>query len=350
MSTAAHPLRVLVTGGAGYFGQVLVEELRQQGHQVRIFDINRPTISSAEIEFIQGDIRDTRVVRQACLGVQLVFHNVAQVPLAKDRSAFWSVNRDGTRVLLDACFAERVSKVIYTSSSAVYGIPAHNPVTEATEPQPGEDYGRAKLEGERLCLEYAQQGGDATIVRPRTIMGHGRLGIFQILFEWIYEGRNVPVLGDGANVYQFVHASDLARLELLAANLPGTATFNCGADQFGTMREVLEGVCRHAGTGSRVVNLALRPAEIAMRVTSGLGLSPLGPYHSMMYGRSMFFDVTKAIRELGWRPQYSNNAMFIESYDWYCQHRSEVLRGDGNKSLHTSVVKQRLLGLLKYII
>ena len=124
-----------------------------------------------------------------------MYHNVAQVPLAKDKALFQSVNVRGTQNMLEAARGEGVAKVVYTSSSAVFGAPRNNPVTEDTPPAPGEAYGRAKHDGEALCRQYAERGLDVTIIRPRTIMGHGRLGIFQILFEWIREGRNVPVLG-----------------------------------------------------------------------------------------------------------------------------------------------------------
>ena len=74
-------------------------------------------------------------------------------------------------------------------------------------------------------------------MRPRTILGHGRLGIFGILFDWIADGADVPVLGDGDNVYQFVHADDLAGLRSCwLSSGPGPATYNIGAEEFGTMR------------------------------------------------------------------------------------------------------------------
>jgi nucleoside-diphosphate-sugar epimerase len=343
-------MKALVTGGSGYFGQLLVEEALRAGHSVRIFDIARPDETDAPVEIVQGDIRDKNRLREACAGIDVVFHNVAQVPLAKNRGAFWSVNRDGTRNLLEACEAEKVRKVVYTSTSAVFGVPRINPVTEATEPHPMEEYGRAKLEGEHLCTEFSARGLDTSIIRPRTIMGHGRLGIFQILFEWIYEGRNIPVLSGGANRYQFVHANDLAAACLLAGMRPGPAVYNCGTDRFGSMRDVLEHVCAHAGTGSKVVSVPMRLAETAMNLTSWLGLSPLGPYHSLMYGRSMYFDIAKAKEELGWAPRYSNNEMFVESYDWYCRHRQEVLAGRNGASPHRSQVKQRILTALKYFL
>ena len=81
-----------------------------------------------------------------------------------------------------------VAKVVSTSSSAIFGIPERNPVTEDTPPRPLEAYGRAKAEAEALCREAVAGGLDVTIVRPRTILGHGRLGIMAILFEFVAEG------------------------------------------------------------------------------------------------------------------------------------------------------------------
>lgn len=335
----------LVTGGSGYFGTTLVEALRSQGLPVRIFDVNEPSPIPPGVEFVRGDICDADAVRRACEGVEAIHHNVALVPLAKDKSAFWSVNRDGTRNLLEAALAARVRKVVNMSSSAVFGVPSRNPVDDSVSPRPLEDYGKAKLAGEDLCREFSTRGLDITIIRPRTIMGHGRLGIMQIIFEWIFTGRNIPVLGGGGNVYQFVHASDLASACVLAAGRPGAACYNIGAAEFGTLRATLEGLVGHAGTRSRVVSLPMAPAVALMQLTSALGLSPLGPYHALMYGRSLYFDLSKPMRELNWQPRYSNIQMFCESYDWYVAHREEVLNRTAG-SHHQLGVKQGILALV----
>jgi nucleoside-diphosphate-sugar epimerase len=339
----------LVTGGSGYFGCVLVERLLARGERVRVFDINDAEDRPRAVDFVQGDIRDIEAVKRACQGVSVVHHNVALVPLAKDKSAFWAVNRDGTRNLLEACLAGGVKKVVNTSSSAVFGVPEKNPVTEDMTPVPGEDYGRAKLAGEHLCQEFAGRGLDVSILRPRTIMGHGRLGIMQMLFEWILLGRNLPVLGKGDNLYQFVHAEDLADLSILAAARPGPRTYHGGAAVFGTMRETLEGLIAYAGSPSRIRSIPMGPAVLGMRTTSALGLSPLGPYHALMYGRAMYFDITRAKEELGWSPRYSNVEMFCQSYDWYKAHRAEVLRGHG-ASHHRSAVNQGVLDLVSRLL
>ena len=343
-------MKALVTGGTGYFGELLSRKLLERGYSVRIFDVNRPTSTDPRIQLVQADIRDSGAILTACEGIDVAFHNVAQVPLAKDKKLFWSVNRDGTKNLLEACANRTIKKVIYTSSSAVYGIPEANPVTEEALPKPIETYGKAKLAGETLCREYAQNGLDITIIRPRTIVGHGRLGIFQILFEWIYQGKNIPVLGDGKNIYQFIHADDLAEACIQASMLKGSNVFNCGTDRFGTMREVLEHLCRHAGTGSTVKSLPIWPTVTAMHLCSRLGISPLGTYHAAMYGRSFYFDVGKARTMLGWSPRHSNNEMFVESYEWYRTNRIAVLAQAETTSHHRSPVKQGALKILHWFL
>lgn len=340
---------VLITGGSGYFGSLLRDRLRARGQNVRIFDISDAEDRPADVGFVSGDIRNQAQVKQACDSCNVVYHCVAQVPLAKDKHLFESVNIQGTENLLKASLETGVKKVIYVSSSAVFGVPKANPVTESTTPTPAEAYGRAKLQGETLCAKYVQQGLDVSVIRPRTIMGHGRLGIFQILFEWIRTGYNVPVLGSGDNIYQFVHADDLADACILAAARPGASTYNCGAEHFGSMRAVLEHLCAHAKTGSKVKSVPMAPAVALMNFTSAIGLSPLGPYHAMMYGRSLYFDITKAKTELGWQPKYSSNEMFVDSYECYVKNREQILRSHG-ASHHRSAVKQGVLSLVKHLL
>ena len=346
---------VLVTGGSGYFGSILVEESVARGDTVRVFDLNPPAgltsgggaaAGAGSLEYVEGDVRDRAAVRAASEGVDLVLHNVAQVPLAKDRELFWSVNVTGTANVLLAARDAGVDKVVSTSSSAIFGIPESNPVTEDTPGRPLEAYGKAKLEAEWLCRDAASNGLDVSIVRPRTILGHGRLGIIAVLFEFVAEGAPVFVLGRGHNTYQFVHANDLADAVLRAGDREKPAVYNIGATEFGTMRELLQALIDHAGTASQLRSLPAGPARVGMKAAALAGAAPFAPYHWLLYAESLWFDTTKAQTELGWTSKHSNVSAIIESYEWFLEHRAELAGREG-ASHHQSPVKLGLLNILK---
>jgi nucleoside-diphosphate-sugar epimerase len=256
---------------------------------------------------------------------------------------FDSVNVVGTANVLVGARDAGVTKVVHTSSSAVFGIPESNPVHEDSPCRPLEAYGRAKLRAEQLCHEAAAAGLDVTIVRPRTILGHGRLGIFAVLFEFIAAGAPVYVLGNGDNRYQLVHANDLADACLRAADRAGSATYNIGATEFGTMRETIQALVDHAETGSVVRSLPTGAARSAMHALAVVGLAPFAPYHWLLYGESLYFDTTKARTELGWTPHHSNASMLVESYEWYLAHLDKLAESGSH---HQSPVR---LGALKVL-
>jgi len=338
--------RSVVTGGNGYFGQLLVDRLVARGDDVVVFDIDITGAERPGVEVWRGDIRDARAVRAAVDGADRVFHNVAQVPLAKDHELLRTVNVDGTQRLVEACADAKVAKVVHTSSSAVFGVPASNPVLPSTVPQPAEAYGHAKLAAEWAVLRAGANGLDVSIVRPRTILGHGRLGIFGILFDWIADGADPVVLGDGTNRYQFVHADDLAEACLRAGERDGPGLFNVGTDRFGTMADTLTHLCQHAGTGSRVRHMPARSTALAMRASASLGLTPFAPYHWLMYAQSMWFDIDHVRDQLGWSPRWSNDEMLVESYEWFLGHRREAAEG---VSPHRRTARSGALSVLKRV-
>ena len=189
-----------------------------------------------------------------------------------------------------------------------------------------------------------------SIIRPRTILGHGRLGIFSILFSWVKEGINIPVLNNGENIYQFIHADDLADALILSSkNNQHISYYNIGSERFYSMRDTLTSLCKYADSGSKVYSLPLRPIEIIMNLTSFVGLSPLGPYHSLMYGRSLYFNIDKAKDELGFKPKYDSNMMLIESYDWYVKHIYGKKFLNENTSEHTKPVKELFLSSVRLL-
>ena len=337
---------VLITGGSGYFGEVLTKKLLAQGFECTVLDLNPPDAEiKKNVNFIKADIRELDLVTKSCRGVDYIFHNVAQVPLAKNKQLFDSVNNVGTSNLLEAAKKNNCLHFVYTSSSAIYGVPRSNPVTEKSSPNPMEAYGRAKLNGEKACLDY-EKNFKVSIIRPRTILGHGRLGIFQILFEWVYKNQNIPVFDGGENVYQFIHSDDLADACIQTVKLSKDGCFNIGTDRYSSMKDLLQELIDFSQKESKIKSLPSNLIVPFMKVANNLGLSPLGPYHALMYGKSMYFDISKARKELSWEPNYSNSQMIRQSYEWYKNNRNEILFSNIKSSAHKSAIKQRVLWLV----
>jgi nucleoside-diphosphate-sugar epimerase len=125
-----------------------------------------------------------------------------------------------------------------------------------------------------------------------------------------------------------------------------TGVYNLGAPRFGTLRDDLEALIRHAGTRARVVGLPPGPTIAALRLADWLRISPLAPWHYLTYHKSFHFDVTRAMRDVGWQPRYGNQDMLNESYDWFLAERESAAR-EASRSVHRKPVRQGIIWVLK---
>ena len=135
----------------------------------------------------------------------------------------------------------------------------------------------------------------------------------------------------------------------LASQRRGAGIYNIGAEKFGTMRELLEALIEHARTESKIREVPFHLAVMAMRLTGMLHMTPFAPYHWLMYGRELYFDVSKAKNELHWTSRYSNDEMICESYDCYLRN-FEKFSSLAEGSPHQRPVNQGILNLIKKII
>lgn len=338
-------MKHLVTGGSGFLGNLIARRLAARGEPVRVLDVWKDPSAPPEIEYVRCDIRDRPGVAAAMREIDVVHHNVALVPLTKSGQAFRDVNVTGSRIAAEEAARAGVRAFVHMSSSAVYGAPDECPVTERTPLRPVEIYGRAKLAGEQAVREVCARAGlPLVVIRPRTLLGEGRLGIFQILFEWIRTGSNVYVIGSGHGPFQFLHAHDLMDFYMLALDAGRPGTYNVGTDRYGTLREALEHLIAGAGSASRVQSLPVSLAIPLLRLLDVLRLSPLAPWHYLTYHKPFCFDATPLL-DMGWKPRYSNDAMLRESYEWFLAHREEASAEAG--SPHRRAVRQGLLWILK---
>jgi nucleoside-diphosphate-sugar epimerase len=316
----------LVTGGAGFLGINLIRYLLDRGYAVRSMDIaafDYP--EKARVDVMQSDIRDPMAVERALSGVDAVVHCAAALPRSSPAEIF-STNVEGTRCLLQHARQKDIARFVFISSTAVYGIPDHHPIVETDRLQGVGPYGHAKIEGERDCLAYRLQGLCLPILRPKSFVGPERLGVFELLYDWAYRGRNFPVLGSGNNRYQLLDVEDLCEVILRCLRLHRDAvndTFNVGAGEFGSWRDSMQAVLDRAGHGKRVVSLPEGPSIAALRILERLHLSPLYEWVYETAGRESFVSIDRAARKLSFVPRYSNREALLRNYDWYLQHRDE---------------------------
>ncbi len=338
----------LITGGSGFLGNLIARRLYESGEEVKILDIWEDPTRPKDIQYINCNINDRDGIKQAMKGIDIVHHNAALVPLTKAGEKFWEVNVEGTRIAAEEAVKAGVKNFIHMSSSAIFGLPESCPITSTTPYHPVEIYGIAKLAGEQLVREICSKAKlPLIVIRPRTILAKSRLGIFQILFEWIKEARNIYVIGDGNIKFQFVHALDLLDAYMLILAEGKSGNYNIGTDRYGTLREVLENLIKHAGTKSKVKSLPISLTINILRVLDWFHLSPLAPWHYLTYHKDFYFDI-ESVLKLGWKPKYSNDEMFFESYDWMIKNYDHIVLNK-QASAHRNPVKEKILYLLKLI-
>jgi nucleoside-diphosphate-sugar epimerase len=340
-----------ISGGAGFLGLHLARRLVADGHEVRsldLFALDDPQLEGAVRE-VRGDIRDETAARELVDGARILVHAAAALPIRGSRAEIRSVNVDGTLTLLSAAAEAGVRRVVFVSSTAVYGVPDKHPIEEDDPLQGVGFYGESKIAAEDACRAFMRRGLECVIVRPKTFVGPERLGVFEILFDWIRDGRRIYTLGDGSNRYQLLAVEDLVEAILLSASRRAAAgeTLNIGAKEFGTVRSDLQALIDHAGSSSRLTPVPVRPAEIALRALELARVSPLVEWHYKTAHRDSYVDVSKAERILGWKPRLSNAEALTQTYDWYLAHCDEVAGAAG--VTHRVPWNQQALGLLKKV-
>ena len=343
-------LSILVTGGAGFLGINLCRLLLAQGHAVRSMDIapfDYPERTAVDVRL--ADIRDPVAVEAAMTGIQVVVHCAAALPLASEEE-IRTTDVEGTRLLLTYAERHDVDRFIYISSTSVYGIPRHHPVYEHDPLHGVGPYGMAKISAEQLCLEARTRGFCIPILRPKSFVGPERLGVFELLYDWAYSGKNFPVLGSGNNLYQLLDVADLcdaihgcATLDLDAVN----DTFNVGAKVFGTMRDNFQAVLDRAGHGKHVIGLPVRPVIAVLELLEAMHLSPLYKWIYETAAKESFVSIERIEARLGFAPRYSNRMALIRNYVWYVANRAESLGRTG--LTHRVPWKKGALQLAKWV-
>lgn len=344
-------MKIVVTGGAGFLGYHISQKVSRITNfsDSVFFDIAEFETGEydKDIKCIYGDVRDKKQMDEMMKGVDVVIHCAAALPLWKKEDIF-ETNIEGTRNVLESSLKNKVNRVIHISSTAVYGVPDVHPLYE-THPRHGVGpYGISKVKAEEICEEYRKKGLPICILRPKSFIGTARLGVFQILYDWVESGVKIPIIGNGKNRYQLFEVEDLVEAILLASTLPLEKindTFNVGAKEFKTVNEDVGAMCEYAGTGARVMSTPASLIKPMLRFFEILNVSPL---YKWIYGTAdtdSFVSIEKAQKQLGWDPKYSNSQALIRSYQWYLDNKHTIQQGTG--VTHRIAWKQGVLSFFK---
>jgi nucleoside-diphosphate-sugar epimerase len=325
--------KVLITGGTGFLGVHLARFLLKQNYKITLLDIADLDAKDlvGKVAVIKTDIRDKQLLEKTLKGYDYVVHAAAALPIQVTKEAIFSVNIDGTKNVLEAAYKAKVKRLIFISSTAVYGVPKHLPETENSPLDPIGYYGISKIEGEKLCMQYQKKGLQVNIFRPKTFLGTERLGVFELWFEAIYNNKSVFILGGGNNRYQLLAVTDLVdAIEKALTTRVNGQIFNIGAEDFGTWRSDLGSVIQHAKSTSRIISIPTFPSQQLLQILEFLRLSPIAAWHYKTMPVDSYVSIEKAKRLLTWSPKKSNEDLFLESYLWYKKNRGKIHGRVGN--------------------
>ncbi|MEA1981246.1 MAG: NAD(P)-dependent oxidoreductase [candidate division Zixibacteria bacterium] len=323
--------RVLVTGGAGFLGLHLAKNLQHRGVSFLALNDIAPFIEneySDDMLLVNQDVRNPEGMFNLINDnkIDIIIHCAAALPLWK-KEEILTTNIAGVRNTLEQAKKCDVERVIFISSTAVYGVPEKHPIEETDNLVGVGHYGISKIEGEKICAEFRNQGMCVPVIRPKTFIGTARLGVFQILYDWVDSGKKIPIIGSGNNLYQLLEVTDLIEAITLAGSVdPDIANdvFNVGAQHFEKVKKDVGALCNFAGNGSKVMPTPAPLVKGALAVFEFMKISPL---YKWVYGtadKDSFVSTKKIENKFGWKSNFSNEDALTTSHKWYMEHKEEL--------------------------
>jgi nucleoside-diphosphate-sugar epimerase len=308
-------LRFLVTGGAGFIGSNIVERLVTKGYTVRVLDNfatgARSNIESflKDLELIEGDIRDFWTVVKATKGIDYILHQAAlpSVPRSIDNPLTTTeVNVNGTLNILEAARFNGVRRIVYASSSSVYGDSEVMPKNEEMKPMPKSPYAITKLAGEEYCMSFhALYGQETVALRYFNVFGPRQNPFSQYsavipkFINMLKDGQNPTIWGDGTTSRDFTYIDNVVDANLLACEKKAAAgnVINVACNRAYSLNQMVERL-------NAIMDTDLKPVY---------GPEKIGDVkHSQA-------DIEKAAAVLGYKPRIDFDEGLRKTVDWFCR-------------------------------
>ena len=253
-------MKILVTGGAGFIGSHITEYLVQRGDDVTVLDNlttgkkeNLAKIND-KINFVNGDIRDYKLLEKLVNDTTGVFHEAALASVQQSfnmKDEYFDVNVNGTENILKLS-KKYGFKVIYASSSSVYGNPIRIPIKESDEKNPINPYAETKLQKEDLAIKYSEMGVKVIGLRYFNVFGKRQskeyAGVLKLFLERISQELPPKINGDGTQFRDFVHVQDVVNANIMSMdNDIASGFFNVGTNTSITILELAKNIIEYSG-------------------------------------------------------------------------------------------------------
>lgn len=309
--------KVLVTGATGFLGKYVVEELVEHGYQVRAFGRNSKvgrSLENSSVSFFQGDLTKVDDVLEACKGMEYVVHAGALSTVWGPWEDFYQANVLGTKYVLEACRQASIQRLVYVSSPSIYAAPRDQlGIKESDAPEENKlnNYIRSKLASEKLFKNYPDV--PSIILRPRGLFGIGDTSILPRVIN-LSQKIGIPLIGDGRQLMDMTCVENVALAIRLALEVPEAKgeVYNITNGEPRAFRNLLEESLKGLGYPIKYRKI---PASLLAGIASSLeffyqslnlkGEPPLTRYTYYLLRYSQTLDISKAERELGYRPKIS---------------------------------------------
>jgi len=323
-------MKALITGGSGFTGGHLVKSLLNQNINVRI--LARPTskidnLKKPGIEIVIGDITDKDSVFKAVKGVDKVFHIAAAYREANlPDKAYWDVNYGGTKNIIEACLKYETSRLVHCSTIGVVSSVKNPPSDETTPYSPGDVYQKSKCEAEKEVLKYIKEKKlPASIIRPCAIYGPGDLRLLK-MFK-IAAKKRTFILGKGKTLFHMVYVDDLVNGFILASEKKEALgeVFIIGGEKYTTLDELFGLISNEFNVPSTKIHIPLLPVEILSTIIEYAYKPfkkepPLYRRRVAFFKKDRAFDISKAKKILGYKPEFDLQKGIHTTAKWYIEN------------------------------
>jgi 2-alkyl-3-oxoalkanoate reductase len=329
MSSTTH---ALVTGGGGFLGRYIVEQLLDRGDRVTVFARGHyPELGRLGAQLVRGNLADLYAITQACEGVDLIYHVAAKAGLWGPWDDFYRANVTGTENVIAACRANGVPKLVYTSSPSVIFDGSDQRGIDESAPYPTHyesPYPETKAIGEQRVIEANGEGLLTTSLRPHLIFGPRDNHLLPSLLEKARQGR-IPQIGNGTNKVDLTYVQDAARAHLLAADAltPGSSVaggiYFISQDEPVVLWSWIQELLRQLDLPAIRIRIPLGIARGAGRLLAAAyrslnlrGEPPLTPFLASELAQNHYYDISAAKRDFGYKPQFTMAEATAKTVTW----------------------------------